>query len=103
MPAPKPPPPTTSRRRSCARALERRSISVIPASETARIIPPQVAEAPRHFIEGSTEQALAALQAAGTADGESVPLQFMTALLAWRLGDAALALPMSRACFEREP
>ncbi len=76
---------------------------MIPASETARIIPPQVAEAARHFTEGSTEQALAALQAAGTADGESVPLQFMTALLAWRLGDAALALTMSRACFEREP
>jgi hypothetical protein len=76
---------------------------VVPASATARIIPPGVAEAARHFVEGSTEQALAALQAAGAADGEGVPLKFMTALLAWRLGDVALALMMSRACFEREP
>jgi hypothetical protein len=77
---------------------------VIPASATAaRIIPPGVAEAARHFVEGSTEQALTALQAAGAADGESVPLKYMTALLAWRLGDIALALTMSRSCFEREP
>ena len=76
---------------------------MVPASETARIIPPGVAEAARHFAEGSTEQALAALNAAGAADGENVPLKFMTALLAWRLGDAALALMMSRSCFEREP
>jgi tetratricopeptide (TPR) repeat protein len=76
---------------------------VIPSSETPCVIPPGVAEAARHFAEGSTEQALAALQAAGAANGESVPLKFMTALLAWRLGDTALALMMSRSCFERAP
>jgi tetratricopeptide (TPR) repeat protein len=76
---------------------------VVPVPETARIIPPGVAEAARHFAEGSTEQALAALQAAGAAEGEGVPLKFMTALLAWRLGDMALALMMSRSCFERDP
>jgi protein O-GlcNAc transferase len=76
---------------------------VVPTSETARIIPPGVAEAARHFVEGSTEQALAALQAAGAAEGECAPLNFMTALVAWRLGDVALALTMSRSCFEQEP
>ena len=76
---------------------------MIPSSETPCVIPPGVAEAARHFAEGSTEQALAALQAAGAANGESVPLKFMTALLAWRLGDTALALMMSRSCFERAP
>jgi hypothetical protein len=73
------------------------------ASETARAIPPGVAEAARHFVEGSTEQVLAALQSAGAEHGEGVPLKFMTALLAWRLGDMALALTMSRSCFELEP
>lgn len=62
-----------------------------------------VAEAARHLGEGNAEAALAALSAAGADDATSLPLQFMTALAAWYLGDIDAALRLSQACFEREP
>lgn len=76
---------------------------MVPVAEAARVVPPAVAEAARQLAEGSAEAALAALQSAAAEHAESVPLKFMTALVAWRLGDAALALALSRACFELEP
>jgi hypothetical protein len=62
-----------------------------------------VAEAARHLGEGNAEAAVAALSAAGADDATSLPLQFMTALAAWYLGDVAAALRLSQSCFEREP
>ncbi|HEV2549853.1 MAG TPA: hypothetical protein VGU20_21255 [Stellaceae bacterium] len=75
---------------------------MVATSEAVRVVPPRVTEAARHLAEGSAEAAVAALQSE-TDEAEGVPAQFMAALVAWRLGNPALALTLSRSCFDREP
>jgi hypothetical protein len=75
---------------------------MVTPSEAARGIPPRVTKAARHLAEGNAEAAVAALQSE-TDEAEGVPAKFMTALVAWRLGNPALALTLSRSCFDREP
>jgi protein O-GlcNAc transferase len=62
-----------------------------------------VAEAARDFAQGNIEASIAALSAAGARDPDHMPVVFMAALVAWRLGDTAKALMLARRCFEQAP
>ena len=59
------------------------------------------AEAARDFAQGDIEATIATLSAASARDPDHMPVVFLTALLAWRLGDAAKALVLARRCFEQ--
>jgi predicted O-linked N-acetylglucosamine transferase (SPINDLY family) len=71
--------------------------------EAGQSAPALVLEASRRIAGGDTRAALAALAQAAALEVDYLPLQFMTALMAWRSGDLANALKLARACFEREP
>jgi predicted O-linked N-acetylglucosamine transferase (SPINDLY family) len=62
-----------------------------------------VRQASRYVAAGDIRAALAALAEAAVLDPNYLPLHFSTALIAWRSGDFASALKVTRACFEREP
>ncbi|HYM04090.1 MAG TPA: hypothetical protein VET85_14150 [Stellaceae bacterium] len=71
--------------------------------ETGQSAQDLVLEASRHVAAGANAAALAALAKAAAADPNHLPLHFITALMAWRSGDFARALGVTRACLEREP
>jgi predicted O-linked N-acetylglucosamine transferase (SPINDLY family) len=73
------------------------------SSEGRRSAPALVEEASRHVAAGDTRAALAALAEAAATDPDYLPLQVSTAFMAWRSGDLAGALKVTRACFERAP
>jgi protein O-GlcNAc transferase len=60
-----------------------------------------VSEAARDFAQGDIEAAIATLSAASARDPDHMPVVFLAALLAWRLGDAAKALMLARRCFDK--
>lgn len=62
-----------------------------------------ITEAARHVAARNMEAALAALAEASARDQDYMPLHFVTALIAWRMGNLAKALELVRACLEREP
>jgi hypothetical protein len=62
-----------------------------------------VATAARHLIDDDPEAAVAALSNAARNDSDYMPLHFVTALVAWYLGDVAKALALTRACHEQAP
>lgn len=64
---------------------------------------PLVAEAARRLREGDEEGAVASLNEAAARDPDDVRMHFVTALIAWRLGNIANALTLARSCFERDP
>ncbi|HUC66750.1 MAG TPA: hypothetical protein VMA53_15030 [Stellaceae bacterium] len=72
-------------------------------SEEGQSAPAFVLEASRHVAAGDSRAAIAALTQAAALEPDYLPLQFMTALMAWRSGDFANALKLARACFERAP
>jgi protein O-GlcNAc transferase len=62
-----------------------------------------VAAAVRHLIDDDPEAAVAALSEAARIDSGYMPLNFVTALISWYLGDVAKALALARACHEQAP
>jgi hypothetical protein len=62
-----------------------------------------VATAARHLVDDEPEAAVAALSEAARIDSGYMPLNFVTALISWYLGDAAKALTLVRACHEQAP
>jgi predicted O-linked N-acetylglucosamine transferase (SPINDLY family) len=62
-----------------------------------------VAEAARHFAEGRVEAAIAAVAKAARGHPEDVSVNFMAALIAWRLDDTAKALASATRCFDQAP
>jgi len=62
-----------------------------------------VAEAARCLAADDAAAAVGALAAAAGRDPEYMPLHFVTALVAWSLGDVAKSLALARDCHERDP
>jgi hypothetical protein len=62
-----------------------------------------VAEAARRLAADDAAAAVGALAAAAGRDPEYMPLHFVTALVAWSLGDVAKSLALARDCHERDP
>jgi hypothetical protein len=62
-----------------------------------------IAEAAQRLRSGESEAAIAALRAAGAQDGDDLRVHFLTALVAWDIGDIAQALLLVRSCFDRQP
>src|SRR5271154_4513929 len=62
-----------------------------------------VAEAAQLLAAGDDEAAIKALQAASATDPQSARLQFVTGILAWRLGNLEQALGVLQRCHDQDP
>lgn len=75
----------------------------MPDAVAAASVRDLVAEAARDFAQGRMEAAIAALSATASRHPGDASVNFMAALIAWRLDDMAKALLSARRCFDEAP